>query len=119
MEERKDGNKETMKLEMKRLKEKERKTDEWRRNDGGQANTCYLFISASYANANENVLAPLPWSVEFHQHGLVLRCQVVEVCVPELEHVSARGQRGGKKGQQREGEGGKEAGSGRHYGAKR
>lgn len=25
-------------------------------------------------NANGNVAAPLPWSVEFHQHGLVLRC---------------------------------------------
>lgn len=43
----------------------------------------------------------LPRSVEFHQHGLVLRCQVVEVCVPELEHVSARRPRARKTGQQR------------------
>lgn len=71
---------------------------------------------ASYANTN---VRPLPWSVEFHQHGLVLRCQVVEVRVPELEHVSARGHGGGKTRQQRERDGGKEAGSGRHVGRKR
>lgn len=33
-------------------------------------------------NANVNVASPLPWSVEFHQHGFLLCCQVVEVCVP-------------------------------------
>lgn len=60
------------------------------------------------------VAAPLPWSVEFHQHGLVLHCQVVEVCVPELEYISARGQYGGKMSQQRERDGGQEAEGGSH-----
>lgn len=66
-----------------------------------------------YANAK----ASQPWlpgSVELDQHGLVLRRQVVEVRVPKLEHVRARG-RGG--GEQREAEGRKEnARSGGHDG---
>lgn len=57
---------------------------------------------------------PLPWSVEFHQHGLVLRCQVVEVRVPELEHVSAQTNHGGKTGHQHQGNDRKEADSDRH-----
>lgn len=61
----------------------------------------------------------LPRSVEFHQHGLVLRCQVVEVGVPELEHGSARAPHGGTTGQEREADGGKEADGGRHHGQKR
>lgn len=63
---------------------------------------------------------PLPWSVEFHQHGLVLRCQVVEVGVTELEHVSTQRNRGGKTGHQHQSNDRKEAGSDRHdRGAKR
>lgn len=58
---------------------------------------------------------PLPWSVEFHQHGLVLRCQVVEICVAELEDVLARAARAGGTGN-KDGEGGEEADNGRHDG---
>lgn len=48
----------------------------------------------------------LPGRVEFDQHGVVLGCQVVEVCVPEHQHVTARRQRGTKKGgeQKRDGD---------------
>lgn len=54
-----------------------------------------------YAKASQ---PRLPGSVELDQHGLVLRRQVVEVRVPKLEHVRARG----RGGEQRDAEGRKE-----------
>lgn len=92
--------------------------------DGGQVHTqhrIHPLLSTSQidkkhqvCNANANVSALLPWSVEFHQHGLVLRCQVVEVCVAELEYISARGHYGGKISRQQVRDGGKEAKSDSH-----
>lgn len=60
---------------------------------------------------------PLPWCVEFHEHGFVLFCQVVEICVAELKHVLVAAARPGKRGQQ-DRDGGQEADDGRHLARK-
>ncbi|KAJ4922207.1 hypothetical protein JOQ06_016613 [Pogonophryne albipinna] len=53
---------------------------------------------------------------ERHQQGLVLRGQVIEVRVTELEYISARGPQRGNTRQQRERE---EAGTSLHHGENR